>query len=107
VWQQASVQDTEVGLVPAAAPSGAACSDSGPGTAPQPFCTISAAAAHAGPGQTVQVAGGTYAEDSYRMLRTLRRRTRLTPARSGIADSLSQVGGVSGGELIGRFHDSR
>ena len=43
--------------------SSATCSDSGPGTAAQPFCTISAAAAHAGAGQTVQVAGGTYTED--------------------------------------------
>ena len=43
--------------------SNAACLDSGQGTAAQPFCTIGAAAAHAGAGQTVQVAGGTYAED--------------------------------------------
>jgi PKD repeat protein len=44
--------------------SSASCSDSGPGTSAQPFCTISAAAAHAGAGQTVQVAGGTYSEDA-------------------------------------------
>ena len=43
--------------------SSASCSDSGPGTAAQPFCTISAAVPRAGAGQTVQVAGGTYAED--------------------------------------------
>ena len=43
--------------------SGASCSDSGSGTAAQPFCTISAAVPHAGAGQTVQVAGGTYAEN--------------------------------------------
>jgi parallel beta-helix repeat protein len=43
--------------------SNAACSDSGPGTAAQPFCTIGAAVPHAGAGQTVQVAGGTYPED--------------------------------------------
>ena len=43
--------------------SSASCSDSGAGTAAQPFCTISAAAPHAGAGQTVQVAGGTYPED--------------------------------------------
>jgi PKD repeat protein len=43
--------------------SAPSCSNSGPGTPAQPFCTISAAAAQAGPGQTVQVAGGTYTED--------------------------------------------
>jgi PKD repeat protein len=43
--------------------SSASCSDSGPGTATQPFCTISAAVPHAGAGQTVQVASGTYTED--------------------------------------------
>jgi parallel beta-helix repeat protein len=39
-----------------------ACSNSGSGTAAQPFCTISAAAAVATAGQTVQVAAGTYPE---------------------------------------------
>jgi parallel beta-helix repeat protein len=38
------------------------CSDSGPGTAAQPFCTIGAAAARATGGTTVQVAAGTYNE---------------------------------------------
>lgn len=38
------------------------CSDSGPGTQTQPFCTISAGAAQAVAGQTVQVASGTYPE---------------------------------------------
>jgi parallel beta-helix repeat protein len=42
--------------------SNTSCSDSGPGTASQPFCTISAAAARVAAGQTVQVATGTYAE---------------------------------------------
>jgi parallel beta-helix repeat protein len=42
--------------------SSASCADSGPGTAAQPFCTITAAASHAGAGQTVQVASGTYTE---------------------------------------------
>lgn len=41
----------------------AACSDSGPGDAKRPFCTISAAAARARAGQTVRVAAGTYLED--------------------------------------------
>ncbi len=40
----------------------AACSDTGSGTATQPFCTISAAAAKVTAGQTVEVAAGTYAE---------------------------------------------
>jgi parallel beta-helix repeat protein len=40
----------------------AACTDTGSGTADQPFCTISAAAAVATAGQTVQVASGTYPE---------------------------------------------
>jgi parallel beta-helix repeat protein len=38
------------------------CSDAGAGTASQPFCTIGAAAAKVGPGQTVEVAAGTYTE---------------------------------------------
>jgi parallel beta-helix repeat protein len=38
------------------------CSDTGPGTATQPFCTIKAGAAKATAGQTVQVAAGTYSE---------------------------------------------
>jgi parallel beta-helix repeat protein len=40
----------------------ASCSNSGPGTVDQPFCTISAAASQVAAGQTVQVAGGTYPE---------------------------------------------
>jgi parallel beta-helix repeat protein len=38
------------------------CSNSGSGTAPRPFCSIGAAAAKVGPGQTVRVAAGSYAE---------------------------------------------
>ncbi|ROR44488.1 PKD domain-containing protein [Kitasatospora cineracea] len=38
------------------------CTDAGSGTAGQPFCTISAAARAAQPGQTVQVVPGSYAE---------------------------------------------
>ena len=41
----------------------AACSDSGPGTSSQPFCTIGAAASKVVAGQTVQVAAGSYPED--------------------------------------------
>jgi parallel beta-helix repeat protein len=43
--------------------SNANCSDTGPGTAAQPFCTIRAGAAVVTAGQTVQVASGTYPEN--------------------------------------------
>jgi parallel beta-helix repeat protein len=39
-----------------------ACSDTGTGTQAQPFCTIGAAASKSAPGDTVQVAAGTYPE---------------------------------------------
>ncbi|GAA2743667.1 PKD domain-containing protein [Kitasatospora cinereorecta] len=52
-----------------------ACSDSGSGTAAQPFCTVSAAAAVVQPGQTVNVVGG---------LTTYREAVHLT--RSGTAE---------------------
>ena len=42
---------------------GAGCSDSGPGTQDQPFCTISEAASVATAGQTVLVSSGTYPEN--------------------------------------------
>src|SRR6266566_3923465 len=42
--------------------SNASCSNSGSGTATQPFCTVGAAASTAIAGQTVQVAAGTYPE---------------------------------------------
>src|SRR6266536_1736325 len=38
------------------------CSDTGPGTSTQPFCTIKPAASQSTAGQTVQVASGTYPE---------------------------------------------
>ncbi|MDY0810511.1 right-handed parallel beta-helix repeat-containing protein [Kitasatospora purpeofusca] len=40
----------------------AACSDGGTGTQARPFCTVAAAAAAVLPGQTVQIADGTYLE---------------------------------------------
>ncbi|WP_042428797.1 PKD domain-containing protein, partial [Streptacidiphilus anmyonensis] len=40
--------------------AGANCSDSGTGTADQPYCTVQAAADAAQPGQTVQITPGTY-----------------------------------------------
>ncbi|MBM0226032.1 right-handed parallel beta-helix repeat-containing protein [Micromonospora sp. ATA51] len=50
-----------------------ACSDTGPGTVEQPFCTIGAAAAVVTAGQTVDVGGGNYRE-------------RVTIANSGTPD---------------------
>jgi Periplasmic copper-binding protein (NosD) len=41
----------------------AACSDSGPGSAARPFCTIQAAAANVRAGETVRVAAGVYREN--------------------------------------------
>jgi hypothetical protein len=38
----------------------ASCSDSGPGSQAQPFCSIQAAANMVNPGQTVQITGGPY-----------------------------------------------
>ena len=42
--------------------SSPSCSNSGSGAQGAPFCTIGAAVAKVAPGQTVQVAGGTYSE---------------------------------------------
>lgn len=51
-----------------------ACSNTGSGTATQPFCTIAKAASVAVAGQTVVVAAGTYAEN-------------VTPGKSGTSGS--------------------
>ncbi|MFF2541112.1 PKD domain-containing protein [Kitasatospora sp. NPDC058063] len=68
----AAVVSAVVGLpLPAAAAEPAAvlyvqgglCKDSGPGTQAQPLCTVQAAADRVLPGQTVEVAPGTYPED--------------------------------------------
>ena len=48
------------------------CTDAGPGSPGQPFCTIGTAGAFAVAGQTVEVASGTYPEN-------------VTPANSGTA----------------------
>jgi parallel beta-helix repeat protein len=53
----------------------ASCSDTGPGTSVQPFCTIAAGAKQAQPGDTVEVRAGTYAGTS------------VNPANSGTAAS--------------------
>jgi PKD repeat protein len=53
----------------------AACSDTGPGSQAQPFCTIAAGAKKAQPGDTVLVAAGTYSGTS------------VNPTNSGTAGS--------------------
>ncbi len=58
---QPSAADSQPGDIYVAA-GFSGCSDSGPGTSDIPFCTIGAAAAVAGPGQTVHVESGTYNE---------------------------------------------
>ncbi|MGN9907266.1 PKD domain-containing protein [Phytohabitans sp. LJ34] len=51
----------------------AACTDGGPGTSAQPFCTVGAAAAVVSAGQTVMIGAGSYPE-------------RVTLAKSGTPD---------------------
>ncbi|MEV0425071.1 right-handed parallel beta-helix repeat-containing protein [Micromonospora sp. NPDC050495] len=79
-----------------------ACSDTGPGTLAQPFCSIAPAAAIVGPGQTVDVGSGTYREH-------------LTIARSGTPEqpivfrssssSNAYLIGATGGITIDGQHD--
>ncbi|MFI2612009.1 DUF1565 domain-containing protein [Kitasatospora sp. NPDC018619] len=59
------------------------CTDSGTGTASAPYCTIGAAVAAAQPGQTVEIAEGTYNEE-------------LTFTRSGTAGAPITFRGVTG-----------
>ncbi len=61
------------------------CSDTGPGTAAQPFCTIAPAAKTALTGDTVQVSAGTYAGTS------------VSPANSGVTFTASPGVLISGG----------
>lgn len=63
----------------------ASCSDSGPGTSTQPFCTIVAAAKKALSGDTVQVSAGTYTGTS------------VNPANSGVTFTASPSVLISGG----------
>jgi parallel beta-helix repeat protein len=107
---------TAVGAVTlTAAPAGAAttivvdnrnagCSDSGPGTAQTPLCTIRRAAQIATAGQTVSVATGTYAGD-------------IVPASSGTASApiayrpatgatVTIQGGTNGFRVSGRAYVS-
>ena len=64
------------------------CSNSGSGTQDTPFCTISAAAAKAVAGQTVQVAAATYNEA-------------VTVPRSGTASAPIVYSGASGATVTG------
>ena len=61
------------------------CSDTGPGTPAQPFCTIAAAAKKALSGDTVQVSAGTYPGTS------------VNPANSGVTFTASSGVLISGG----------
>jgi parallel beta-helix repeat protein len=61
------------------------CSDTGPGTAAQPFCTIAAGAKKAQSGDTVQVSAGTYAGTS------------VNPANSGVTFTANSGVLISGG----------
>ncbi|MEU9741002.1 right-handed parallel beta-helix repeat-containing protein [Micromonospora chersina] len=79
------------------------CSDTGPGTYDQPFCTIGAAAAVVSAGQTVEISGTVYREH-------------VTITRSGTPDapivfrggsSSPQLIGPAGGITIDGQHDIR
>ena len=80
--------------------SSPSCSNSGSGAQGAPFCTIGAAVAKVAPGQTVQVAGGTYSE-------------KVTISKSGTATSpitfraapgatVTVTGGTNGFVISGR-----
>ncbi|WP_232074846.1 right-handed parallel beta-helix repeat-containing protein [Phytohabitans suffuscus] len=64
----------------------ATCTDSGPGTTAQPFCTIGAAAAAVSAGQTVVIGAGNYPE-------------RIAVAKSGTPDQPITFRSVSAGAL--------
>jgi hypothetical protein len=84
-------------------PAVAACSDTGPGTYDQPFCSIGAAASAVSPGQTVEISGAVYREH-------------VTITRSGTPDApivfrggsaIPQLIGPAGGITIDGQHDIR
>ena len=64
-----------------------ACSDTGPGTATQPLCTISAAASRVTAGQTVRVSAGTYTEQ-------------VTVSRSGTATAPIRFLAAPGADVV-------
>ncbi|WP_262283493.1 PKD domain-containing protein [Micromonospora sp. MA102] len=82
-------------------PTVTTCSDTGPGTYDQPFCSIGAAASVVSAGQTVEISGGVYQEH-------------VTVTRSGTPDapivfrggpSSSQLSGPAAGITIDGQHD--
>ncbi|WBB73524.1 right-handed parallel beta-helix repeat-containing protein [Micromonospora sp. WMMD1128] len=78
------------------------CSDTGPGSFDQPFCSINAAASAVSPGQTVEISGGVYPEH-------------VTITRSGTPDApivfrtstSAQLTGPTAGITIDGRHDIR
>jgi parallel beta-helix repeat protein len=78
-----------------------ACSDSGPGTLRQPFCTISQAAAKVRSGQTVRVSAGTYSEQ----VRVSRSGTSRAPIVFAAAPRAKVIvrGGANGFTIKGRW----
>jgi parallel beta-helix repeat protein len=76
------------------------CSDSGPGTQSQPFCTIGAGAARVTAGQTVLVLPGTYEED----VQVLHSGTSVKPIliQAQTQGTVSVVGGTHGFSISNR-----
>jgi hypothetical protein len=109
----AAITSVLTGAVHAAAPAviyvnnsaGTPCSDSGAGTAAQPFCTITAAQAGAVPGQTVLITSGPYDEH----LTITRSGTPDAPITyeivSGLGPAYVQLAGADGGLTIDGVHD--
>ncbi|WFE37769.1 right-handed parallel beta-helix repeat-containing protein [Micromonospora sp. WMMD998] len=69
-------------------PSAPTCSDTGPGSYDQPFCSINAAASVVSPGQTVEISGGVYREH-------------VTITRSGTPDAPIVFRTSTSAQLIG------
>ena len=74
-----------------------ACTDSGSGTQAQPFCTIGAAAAQAVAGDTVQVNGGSYAEE----VNVTVSGTQAAPVLFQAANGVTVTGQISGFDVAG------
>src|SRR6266540_2809313 len=76
------------------------CSDTGPGTSTQPFCTIKPAASQATAGQTVQVASGTYPElvtiSGNTVSGTQSHAIYVSPSSSNVTVNDNQVSGITG-----------
>jgi parallel beta-helix repeat protein len=76
------------------------CSNSGPGTLAQPFCTIGTAAAKAVAGQTVSVAAGTYTE----AVTVKNSGTATAPITYVAAPGTVVTGGANGFKLSGKSY---